>query len=468
MSQRNRAMLEWAIQRAWSGLRGRISSAVMCLPAQLGLIGLGYIIALSALPPFVQLVAALSCFVAASRVSYSTRTAHLAAQWLILPALLGSSLLMPQTLRNIENGLTSTLTTSPPAYGSDAMYYNHYNALLVLRGVNPYVGDHLADAIHYFHVAAYTPIARGRFSDIRRYPRGPAWGAPIEEYLAHPQQAPAEVDPRSVHSYPAGAFLVDVPFVWAGLPSIAFPQAVLFLILGIALIVAAPPGSRVGVAMLVFAARGAAAQVAGEDFAIWSLALVIGAWMLGGRRILSSLLLGAACAIKQTVWFVVPFYLVWTWRTSGGREAARRGGIALASFVGINLPWMVASPREWLASLWAPVSLPLFPEGDGIIGLSLSGALPLFPSWVYGLLELGTLAGAVAWYWRAQPRHPYAGLVLSYVPLMMAWRSPGRYFFLLPIAAVAVLVLTLRQASSARAAAHQAQAAQAAILPTQA
>jgi uncharacterized membrane protein len=123
---------------------------------------------------------------------------------------------------------------------------------------------------------------------------------------------------------------------------------------------------------------------------------VIGAWLLGDRRILSSLLLGAACAIKQTVWFVVPFYLVWTWRTSGGREAARRGGIALASFVGINLPWMVASPREWLASLWAPVSLPLFPEGDGIIVLSLSGALPLFPSWVYGLLELGALAGAVA------------------------------------------------------------------------
>jgi hypothetical protein len=106
------------------------------------------------------------------------------------------------------------------------------------------------------------------------------------------------------------------------------------------------------------------------------------------------------------------------------------------------------------------VSLPLFPEGDGIIVLSLSGALPLFPSWVYGLLELGALAGAVA---RgtgvAQPRHPCAGLVLSYAPLMMAWRSAGRYFFLLPIAAVAVVVLTQRQAASARAAARQAQAA---------
>jgi len=222
------------------------------------------------------------------------------------------------------------------------------------------------------------------------------------------------VDPRTAHSYPAGAFLVDVPFVWAGLPSIAFPQVVLFLLLGIALVAAAPPGSRVGVAVLVLAARMAAAQVAGGDFDIWPLALVIGAWLLGDRRITSGLLLGAACTLKQTVWFVVPFYLAWAWRTQGGREAARRGAIALASFVGINLPWMVASPREWFASLWLPMSLPLFPGGSGVISLSLAGALPLFPSWMYGVLELGALAGAVAWYWHAQPRYPFAGLVLSY------------------------------------------------------
>ncbi len=376
-------------------------------------------------------------------MSYPARAARF-APWLILPTLLCSTLLIPTTLRNIENGLTETLITPPQTYGSDAMYYNHYAALLVLRGINPYVGDHLADAIHTLHIAGYTPIARGRFRDVRHYPTGAAYDAPLAEYLAHPQQLPPEVDPRTVHSYPAGAFLVDVPFLWAGLPNIAFPQVVLFLLLGIALVAAAPPGARVGVAVLVLATRTASAQVTGWDFDIWPLALVIGAWLFADRRITSSLLLGAACAFKQTIWFVVPFYLVWTWRTYGGREAARRGAIALASFVGINLPWMIASPKEWFASLWLPMSLPLFPGGSGIISLSLASTLPLWPSWVYGVLELGALAGAIAWYWRVLPRHPFAGLVLCYVPLLMAWRSADRYFFLLPLAAVAALVLTLR------------------------
>jgi len=89
---------------------GGISSAVMRLPAQPGLLGLGYIVALSALPPLAQLLAALGCFVAAARVTYPTRAARL-ARWLILPALLWSCLLLiPQTFPEIENGLTSTLT----------------------------------------------------------------------------------------------------------------------------------------------------------------------------------------------------------------------------------------------------------------------------------------------------------------------------------------------------------------------
>jgi len=366
MFQRTAATLGTGIQRAWSGLRGRIWSAVTRLPPQLGLLGLGFIVALSALPPFAQLVAALGCFIAAARVSYPARAARF-APWLILPTLLCSTLLIPTTLRNIESGLTQTLIAPPRTYTSDAMYYNHYDALLVLHGINPYVGDHLANVIHTFDIKGYTPIARGRFRDVRHYPTGAAYDAPLAEYLAHPQQLPAEVDPRTVHSYPAGAFLVDVPFLLAGLPTIAFPQVLLFLLLGIALIATAPPGARVGVAVLVLAARTASAQVTGWDFDIWPLALVIGAWLLADRRIASSLLIGAACAFKQTIWFVVPFYLVWAWRTHGGREAARRGAIALAGFVAINLPWMIASPREWFASLWLPMSLPLFPGGSGVI-----------------------------------------------------------------------------------------------------
>jgi uncharacterized membrane protein len=166
------------------------------------------------------------------------------------------------------------------------------------------------------------------------------------------------------------------------------------------------------------------------------------AWFLRDRRIASGLLLGAACAIKQTAWFAAPFYLVYVWRSYGPREAVRRGGIALVGFLALNLPWLLISPRAWLSSLTLPMSLPLFPEGKGAIMLALSGAT-LPPSWVFGILELAVLALALAWYWRACRTYPFAGLPLTFLPLVFAWRSPERYFALLPALALVALILTL-------------------------
>jgi hypothetical protein len=112
-------------------------------------------------------------------------------------------------------------------------------------------------------------------------------------------------------------------------------------------------------------------------------------------------------------------------------------------FVGINLPWILVSFHLWLGSFFLPVSLPLLPDGSGVIGLSLVGILPLLPSWIYGLLELALLLGALWWYWRNWKRYPFAGLVLPLVPLLGAWRSSERYFVLLPLLGVLAAALTL-------------------------
>src|SRR5262249_11346985 len=113
-------------------------------------------------------------------------------------------------------------------------------------------------------------------------------------------------------------------------------------------------------------------------------------------------------------------------------------------FLVINLPWLVASPGDWLASLLLPVGLPLLPDGSGIIALSLTAVVPLAPPTVYAILELSALAGALAWYWRAEPQMAFAGLVLPFGPLFFAWRSSERYFVLLPLLAILGAVLTLR------------------------
>ena len=366
------------------------------------------------------------------------------ARYFIYPLLVWTLLTSFQTAGILVRGAAHSLTASSVSYGSDDLYYNHYNAMLVLRGENPYTGNRLRAESAYFHSLAYTPLRRGRFADPRHYPTQAEMDAVFAAYLAHPQRSPLEIDPATMHSYPAGAFLVNVPIVWAGIPSVAFGQILLLLALLAAIIVTAPPRWRVLVALLLLATADGVREVAGADFEIWPLGFVAFAWITRDRRWVSALWLGAACAIKQTAWLAAPFYLVWVWRAHGRAEAVRRGAVAVGAFLVINLPWIVASPGAWLSSLLLPVSLPLLPDGSGIIGLSLTGVLPLAPSWVYSVLELAALAGGVVWYWRAWRRFPFAGLILPLVPLFVAWRSPERYFELLPLAAVLAAALTVR------------------------
>ena len=420
--------------------------------------------ALPALLLFLALAAAFILFLLATRTTtpsttqsptWLTRAAsrlrvperHIlraAARLFIYPLLLWALLTSAQTVSIVAHGIVTSLTTTRVSYGSDDLYYNHYNAWLVLHATNPYTDNRLLDEVAYFHNSAYTPLMRGRFANPRHYPSRAEMDAIIATYERHPGVIPPELDPATMHSYPAGAFLVDVPTVWAGIPSVAFTQILLLLALLAAIVWAVPPGWRVVVALLLLATADGAREVAGADFEIWPLALVAFAWLARERRWTSALLLGVACAIKQTAWIAAPFYLLYIWRTHGRAEALRRLAIAAGAFLAINLPWITASPGAWLSSILLPVSLPLLPDGSGVIGLSLTGILPLLPATAYALLELAALAGALVWYWRSWPRNRFAGLVLPLVPLIFAWRSSERYFVLLPLAAGLALALTLR------------------------
>jgi uncharacterized membrane protein len=391
------------------------------------------------------LALAVTCFLLALR----PLPPWLARRWswlrlLVFPLLLWALFTAVQTSAILVRGMATALTTTHVRYGSDDLYDNHYNAWLVLHGQNPYVWERLTAVVAYFGERSYTPLQRGRFANPRHYPSTAELDAVLDGYLADPRVPPPELDPRTTHSYPAGAFLVNVPAVWAGVPSVAAEQILLFVTLVAAIIVATPARWRLLVALLLLATADGARQVTGGDFEIWPLACIAGAWLLRERRWPSALLLGAACAIKQTAWLAAPFYLIWVWRAYGRAEAGRRAAVAAGTFLVINLPWIVAAPREWLASIFLPISLPLLPDGSGIVGLSLTGVLPLAPSWIYSALELAALAGALAWYWREQSRMPFAGLVLPLVPLFFAWRSSERYFVLLPLLALLAVVLVLR------------------------
>ena len=205
-----------AFGRAWSVARGhlarsslRIHRYLLLTPLQLVLAG-GGCMALAAssdlantfnsprsggpfiaLWLFLTLVAAFLLFLLACRIVLPTwlrRRRHV-LRWLIYPVLLWSLFTAYQTSSIILRGMVSSLVT-PVHYGSDDMYYNHYSAWLLLHGENPYRGPWLAGALKYFATTAYTPLARGRFANVRHYPTQAELDAVIERYLAHPPRCP--------------------------------------------------------------------------------------------------------------------------------------------------------------------------------------------------------------------------------------------------------------------------------------
>lgn len=274
--------------------------------------------------------------------------------------------------------------------------------------------------------------------------------AVARNFSQHPHSPPPELDPRTFHSYPAGAFLVDVPSVWLGLPSMGLAQILLFIALSVAIVAAAPPETRLALTAVLWANPTLVQRVVNGDFDIWWLAALIAAWMLRERRWSSGALLGVACAVKQTAWIAAPFYLIWVWREHGFSEALRRTGIALATFLVINLPWILLSPRAWLESLLLPLSLPLLPDGSGLIALGQAG-IGLLPARAHircsksrsgsarsrgvGGCARATPSPGWSWGWRRCLSHgaaQSATFCRSRCWRWRLWRSPGAPALLTP------------------------------------
>ncbi|HEX8995400.1 MAG TPA: hypothetical protein VF812_05180 [Ktedonobacterales bacterium] len=388
----------------------------------------------------VALTLAFGCF-ALCALRERPAWVHRAAPILIWPLLLWSIWTAAQGLRVVAEVWPQRLT-GPAIYGSDAVYDQHYNAWLMLHGQNPYTGERLTGVSSYFHIIAYTPLARGVFADPRRLPTPHELHLVYNAFTHDPAHPPVEIDPRVTHSYPAGSFLLVAPFVWAGASSVAGAFIVACVALWLALIACAPGRWRwlaaLGPLLMVDGLR----QVAGGDFEILALALVLGAWLARERRLLSIALLGVAVATKQTAWMATPFYLLWVWRAHGRDEALRRGAGVAGVFLVVNAPWIVLSPGAWLASLPLPFSLPLLPNGVGVIGLAAVGLGGFAPPAMYAALELLAFGGLLRLAWLLGERAPFLGCVVPLAPLLLAWRSPERYFELIPLAALAAFLLT--------------------------
>ena len=325
------------------------------------------------------------------------------------------------------------LTPSGHAYDSDMLALTHVNAELILSGHNPYTSDAAyRQALARFPSALGTPL-RGPVFGTGFTPPSPARIAAVQhQYVQTPASVRGAFDPATLHSYPALSFLVYVPALWVGLSNILPVNLCVYLAFFAWLVWKMPPGTRRWGALTALAATPVVVASLIESNEIICVALLVLAWEHRHRRWLGAILLGLACAYKQYAWGFVPFFAVDAVLAEGWGEAVWRGTIALGTFLLPNGLFLVASPLAWFTSLWLPISEPLFPQGMGLIALSLGHLVPYGPPALYALLEVAALGVTLIAAIRFRMHLGAGVLVLALLPLFFAFRSIPSYFAFAP------------------------------------
>lgn len=315
----------------------------------------------------------------------------------------------------------------PPQYSNDGTSLDINAAMLLVQGHNPYTDSNMLSIARLFSIEPHwtTPLRVGQFADRLEYPSASEFRSVLDTDLKAGQAPEFE----SKVSYPALSFLTLVPLIWLNLTNVLGFYLICYLILVAIAWKVARPELRPWILLLSMANVSMWTSVAGGNLDIFTILLVVVAWLLRERGWWSAIFLGLALASKQLSWFFLPFYAMMVWRQYNFMEAVRRltiaGGLALA----INIPFILWNPHAWLAGVMAPIADPMFPLGVGLISLSSTPLLPFLPQMVYDVLELVAMLLAMVYYWRLCKERPEAAMVLAIIPLFLAWRSLSSYFY---------------------------------------
>lgn len=317
-----------------------------------------------------------------------------------------------------------------PTYGTDAVAFGQYAAELFRDGLNPYLHSMLP-ALERFLVPA---IYQTYHLD----------GTPVTNV-----------------SYPALAFLLYQPALALGLhmqaaifTNLAFWAAAFVLLWRLL-----PRRLAWSAGLLMSLSMYASFVVGGVTDALFMPFVLVAVWRWdrygdpsesGLSRWIGPLALGVACSVKQSPWFLVPFLLLGIAREARARGAsacwqvARYAFVALATFVALNEPFIVASPGDWARAVLEPLISPTVPSGQGLINLALFehvGGVLVY----YKFAGVLALLGALLAFWLY-----YHRLKRAWVPLLALvffWPSRSFVSYMIDLAPVALLAgVTVRSA----------------------
>ncbi len=358
-----------------------------------------------------------------------------------------SSLLAANTLLHVFQVLPHLAQAQ--RYSTDAAAATDCAAQLVVRGHDPYSNIHMLTCLysHGLGPAQTTPKRVGTFWVFATYPSPDTahfqyllyrvYSRELRREQHNPQYISPEFETR--FNYPGGALLLAVLTLFVGFRDLVPLSLGCALAASVLIYRRAEAHIRWAVGLVLLGDTPLLLNGVGGATDSWYALFLVLAWHYRARPLSAGLLLGVAAAVRQQAWFFVPFLLFAGWRTQGLADLLRRSGSALAVFLACNLPFIVASPGDWLAGVLGPMRDPLFAQGVGLVALSFARVLPLWPPVVYGGLELLFLAATFLLFTRQCMTSPGLAMLLPLLPLVLAWRSLHSYFLLLPLLAVAVL-----------------------------
>jgi hypothetical protein len=328
-------------------------------------------------------------------------------------------------------------------YGSDEAALIHGGAVAVLHGHDPY-GANLSWAFQRYGLTGRVPLTylmNGGAADTLSYPALPLLA--LLPIVAISNHAPAMTITASA--------------------ALCVAMAVAFMLLPKRFRVIAVIACAETFALLSLAAVGLPSMLM-----LGALTVCVYRWgsvgkldtngraTLGTGGNLRAICLGLALATNQLAWFLAPFLLAGTYLAArqrlGGacarRSTARYLGVASATFLVVNAPFIAWDPHDWLVGVAAPITQHAIPWGQGLVGLTafagIGGGALSFYSYGSALLFVALLCI----FWR---RFDQLGRCLTLFPLMAMYTS-GRSldsYWLAPIGVVIVSVTCSGLASRA-------------------
>jgi hypothetical protein len=306
-----------------------------------------------------------------------------------------------------------------PGYGTDEAAFVQYGASALLHGHNPYQAN-LTPALSEFRVPVQyaTYLLGGGIVHSLGYPALPVLVTALFIPLTGGVQSVIIADVLALGATCVVTYFL-LPRTWramAVLLTVGLPimfgysvSGVTAVLMGLPLVVVAWRWTETGLTTVAYPAHGHRTE----------------AGRLGRAGTARAICLGLAVATQQIAWFIAPFVLIGLWRLRredvGRRQACRVLrrflGWTAATFMAVNLPFILWAPGAWLSGTFSPVLQHAIPYGQGFIDAAM------FFNLGGGALVFYTITGVLV----------YVGILIAYTA---RFDQLGRACFVLPVLAL--------------------------------